>query len=58
MIANQDNMVMKSIALLTMVFLPATFVSVSILRARTRSKVNLTKLISFAGLVQHDVFLL
>lgn len=56
MIASQDNTVIKSIALLTMTFLPATFISVGVVKTRAYS--NPLHGLTFAtGAVQHHLFL-
>lgn len=52
MIAEQDNSVMKSIALLTMTFLPATFVSV-----RTTLSLFFHFTHAITGALQHDLLL-
>ena len=56
MIASQDNAVMISIALLTMTFLPATFISVGAVKTWAYSD-PLHGLTFVTGAVQHHLFL-
>jgi hypothetical protein len=51
MIARQDNTVVKSIALLTMLFLPATFISV-----HTLCSVFLHLTHAITGILQYHLF--
>lgn len=51
-LARQDNSVMKSIALLTMIFLPATFISVWTQKSLFFSPTSNLAI----GSVQHNVF--